>query len=163
MAVQIDTIKPTLKVPGTKRLKQKYDKLLSVLLQFCYQFQLAPLHHGAHARAGAADREGNQGRGLLTSTTLLNLSRLCHRNQQSTPPHVTKSARVELQSEQVRPWTKVFSRSSKGFKTTIVVGGRGSHSFPFQLNLSFSVHRTTQIDSCIRPGVAQVELLRERV
>jgi hypothetical protein len=26
-------------------------------------------------------------------------------------------------------------------------GGRGLHSFPFQLNLSSSVHRMTQIDS----------------
>ena len=41
---------------------------------------------------------------------------------------------------------------------TGLVGGRGSHSFPLQLNLSSSVHRITQMNSCRCPGVAQVEL-----
>jgi len=36
-AVQVDPIKPTLKPPGTKRLKQKYDKLLST---FAFNFKL---------------------------------------------------------------------------------------------------------------------------
>ena len=45
-AVQVDPIKPTLKAPGTKRSKLKYDNLLSILLQFCFQFQFAPLHGG---------------------------------------------------------------------------------------------------------------------
>ena len=36
--------------------------------------------------------------------------------------------------------------------------GRGLHSFPLQLNLSSSVHRVTQLDSRMCPGVAQVEL-----
>ena len=36
--------------------------------------------------------------------------------------------------------------------------GKGLHSFPFQLNLSSSVQRITQINSCMCPGVAQVEL-----
>ena len=45
-AVQVDPIKPTLKAPGLKRFKLKYDKSLSILLQFCFQIQLAPLHHG---------------------------------------------------------------------------------------------------------------------
>ena len=40
-AVQIDPIKPTLKVPGTERLKLKYDKPLSSLLQvFASNFKL---------------------------------------------------------------------------------------------------------------------------
>ena len=39
-----------------------------------------------------------------------------------------------------------------------VVLGRGSHSFPFQLNLSSSVHRITQLDSSMCAVVAQVEL-----
>ena len=39
-AVQVDPMRPTLKPPGTKRLKLKYDE---ILLQFCFQFQLAPL------------------------------------------------------------------------------------------------------------------------
>ena len=37
MAVQIDPIKPALKPPGTKRLKLKCDKRLSILLQFYFQ------------------------------------------------------------------------------------------------------------------------------
>jgi len=36
--------------------------------------------------------------------------------------------------------------------------GRGLHSFPFQINLSSSVHRITQINSLMCPGVAQLEL-----
>jgi len=31
-------MEPTLKAPGTKRLKLKYIKLLSMLLQFCLKF-----------------------------------------------------------------------------------------------------------------------------
>ena len=34
-AVQVDPIKPTLKAPGTKRFKVKYDKLLS---SFAFNF-----------------------------------------------------------------------------------------------------------------------------
>ena len=45
-AVRVDPMKPTLKAPGTKRLKLKYDQRLSILLQFWFQFQLAPLHIG---------------------------------------------------------------------------------------------------------------------
>ena len=41
-AVQVDPIKPTLKAPGTKRLKLKCDEPLSI----CFQFQLAPPHLG---------------------------------------------------------------------------------------------------------------------
>jgi hypothetical protein len=37
-AVQVEAIKPTLKAPGTKRLKLTCDQPLSVLLQFCFQF-----------------------------------------------------------------------------------------------------------------------------
>jgi len=35
--VQVDPIKPTLKAPGTKRLKLKYDELLS---NFAFDFNL---------------------------------------------------------------------------------------------------------------------------
>ena len=45
-AVQVEPMKPKLKPPGTKRLKLKCDSL-TILLQFCFQFQLAPLRHGA--------------------------------------------------------------------------------------------------------------------
>ena len=55
-AVQVDPIKPTLKPPGTKRLKLKYDKLLSMLLDFCFQIQLAALHHGRSAPRGGLPR-----------------------------------------------------------------------------------------------------------
>jgi len=44
--VQDDPIKPTLKAPGTKHSKLKHDHLLSILLQFRFQIQLAPLHYG---------------------------------------------------------------------------------------------------------------------
>ena len=43
MAVQVDPVKPVWKAPGTKRLKLKHAELLLILLQFCFQFQLAPL------------------------------------------------------------------------------------------------------------------------
>ena len=46
-AVQVGPITPMLKAPGTKRFKLKYEKLLSILLQFCFQHQLAPLDQGA--------------------------------------------------------------------------------------------------------------------
>jgi hypothetical protein len=36
--VHVDPIKPTLKTPGTKRLTLKYNRLLSILLQFCFNF-----------------------------------------------------------------------------------------------------------------------------
>jgi hypothetical protein len=45
-AVQVDPIKPTFKPPGIKLLKLKHDEMLSILLQFCFQIQLAPLQQG---------------------------------------------------------------------------------------------------------------------
>jgi len=51
-AVQVGPLKPTLKAPGTKLLKLKLDKLLSILTQFCFQIQLALLHRGSHRIAG---------------------------------------------------------------------------------------------------------------
>jgi hypothetical protein len=56
-AVQLDPIRRTLKAPGTKRLKLKCDKMLSILLQFCFQFQLAPLHLGHCALPLAAHKK----------------------------------------------------------------------------------------------------------
>jgi hypothetical protein len=38
-AVQVDPVKPTLKAPGTKRLKLKCDQLLSI---FAFKFNLGP-------------------------------------------------------------------------------------------------------------------------
>jgi len=54
-------MKPTLKAPGTKHLRLKYDTL-SILLQCCFQLQLAPLHQGPAAHRGP--QEG-PGRGVL--------------------------------------------------------------------------------------------------
>jgi len=58
-AVQVDPSKPTFKAPGTKRLKLKYDELLTILLRFRFQFQLAPLQQGAiDVTAGRATTAG---------------------------------------------------------------------------------------------------------
>jgi hypothetical protein len=43
--VQVDPIKPSLKAPGTGRLKLKYDK---TAFKVCFQSQLAPLHNGTY-------------------------------------------------------------------------------------------------------------------
>jgi hypothetical protein len=51
-ALQVDLMKPISKAPSNQRLKLKYDKMLSILLQFCFQFQLALPHPGA--RGGPA-------------------------------------------------------------------------------------------------------------
>ena len=53
-AVQVEPIKLTLEAPGIKRLKLKFDPLLSILLQFCFQIQLAPLQRGTVRGAGRA-------------------------------------------------------------------------------------------------------------
>jgi hypothetical protein len=44
--VQVEPLNPTLKAPRIKGLKLKCDKLLSILLKFCFQNQLAPLDSG---------------------------------------------------------------------------------------------------------------------
>ena len=41
--MQVDPVKPTLKPPRFKRLRLKYDKLLSNLLEFSFRIQLATL------------------------------------------------------------------------------------------------------------------------
>ena len=61
-AVQVDPIKPTLKAPGTQRLKLKYDNPLS---SFAFKFNLrrytqAPEHPRAHsATPSASSRQGS--------------------------------------------------------------------------------------------------------
>jgi len=69
-AVQVELIKLTLQAPGTKRLKLNYDRLLSILLQFCFQFEVVPLHQGRqgrdgvdtkHVRGGGVDGDVPQG------------------------------------------------------------------------------------------------------
>jgi len=54
-----------LKAPRTKRLRLKYDKLLSILRQFCVLFQLAPLH------LGLVDGYGNSTGGRRGQTVLV--------------------------------------------------------------------------------------------
>jgi hypothetical protein len=54
-ALQVEPITSTLKPPGMKLLRLKYDKLLSILLQFCFQIQLAPLHLGGGDRGVSAN------------------------------------------------------------------------------------------------------------
>ena len=65
--MQVDPFKFTLKAPGTERLKLKYYPRLSVLLQCCFQIQIAPLHEG-ELDADDADahcvRQRAAGRGL---------------------------------------------------------------------------------------------------
>jgi hypothetical protein len=51
--VQVDPIKPTLKAPGTERLKLKHDV---TTFNLCLQIQLAPLHQGGEV-AGVRDKE----------------------------------------------------------------------------------------------------------
>jgi hypothetical protein len=45
--VKVDPVNTMMKAPEIKRLKPQSDKLLSSLLQFCYQIQLAPLQRDA--------------------------------------------------------------------------------------------------------------------
>ena len=47
-AVQVEPMKLMLKPPGTKRLKLKYYKLLSILLHFCFQINLRRYSKGGH-------------------------------------------------------------------------------------------------------------------
>jgi hypothetical protein len=49
------------------------------------------------------------------------------------------------------------------FQSPVEVPGRGLHSFPFQLNLSWFVGHMPQLTPCICPDGAQVELYSERV
>ena len=90
--MQVDPTKPTLKPPGTKRLKLKCDALLSILLQFCFNFTAFKinLHHytkedmsqrgnGGFVSGTAATAPGPMGdlaggRGLHSFTFQLNVS-----------------------------------------------------------------------------------------
>jgi len=83
--VQIDPPKTTLKPPGTKRLKLKYDKLLSICFIFYFNFNLRRYTKefggdGGDGGGGFLEpgEHGAGGRGLRSSTFRLNLSRFCH-------------------------------------------------------------------------------------
>ena len=67
-AVQVEPIKPTLKAPGTKRLKLQYDVLLS---SFLFKFNL---RHYTTPPSSCASWQGL----VHSSTFQLNLSRFCH-------------------------------------------------------------------------------------
>jgi len=83
-AVQVDPIKPTLKAPGTKRLKLEYYKLLS---SFAFKFNLRRYSWGGGASSTArwspcptsstATGSPPWGRGLQKSTFQLNVSAFC--------------------------------------------------------------------------------------
>jgi hypothetical protein len=76
--VQVDLIKPTLKAPGTKRLKLEYDGLLS---DFAFKFNLRCYNKETTtdgADSGDVDDStdaGAAGMGLHSSTVQPNLSR----------------------------------------------------------------------------------------
>jgi hypothetical protein len=59
--VQLDPIKPTLKAAGSKRLKLKYDKLLSC---FAFKFNLRRYNWGATCRLREGDSREGEGQGL---------------------------------------------------------------------------------------------------
>jgi len=71
-AVQVEQMKPVLKVPGTssKRVKPKYDKLLS---NVAFKVNLR-----RYKTAKYGDEEDIEGRGLHSFTFQLNLSSFCH-------------------------------------------------------------------------------------
>jgi len=77
-AVQVDPIKPTLKAPGTKRLKVKCDESLS---NFAFNFNLRRYSvflylDRTHVATVSGTRSlWDMGRGLHSSTFQLNLSR----------------------------------------------------------------------------------------
>jgi hypothetical protein len=77
--VQVDPIKPSLKAPGIKRLKLKYDKPLS---NFAFKFNLR--RYTMVGRAVEADEplmdaglDSLSGRGLHSSTFRINVSIFC--------------------------------------------------------------------------------------
>jgi len=69
-AVQVDPMKPKMKPPGTKRLKLKWEILLSIS---AFKFNLRRYRAVRMLRLRRAGRAG--GRGLHSSTSQLNLSR----------------------------------------------------------------------------------------
>ena len=74
--MQVDPIKPTLKAPGSKRLKLDYDE---PLLNFAFKFNLRRCNEACMANPDIARATGGGkyliGRGLHSSTFQLNLSR----------------------------------------------------------------------------------------
>ena len=71
--MQVDPIKPTLKPPGTWRLKLGFYELLR---KFDFEFNMR--RYTKAAEAGLPTAQYNLGRGLHSSTSQLNLSRVRH-------------------------------------------------------------------------------------
>ena len=71
-AMQVDPMKPKLKLPGTKRLKPRCDTLLST---HAFNFSLRR-YTVAQAYTNYLMHGVTHGRGLHTSTSQLNLSRI---------------------------------------------------------------------------------------
>ena len=77
--MQVDPVKPTLKAPGTKRLKLKYDEPLS---NFAFKFNVrryaeVGLGVGLRVSGKAAAFMQKVGRGLHWSTFRHNVSAFC--------------------------------------------------------------------------------------
>jgi len=69
-AVQVDPIKPTLKLPRTKRLKLLYVNMLSSFgFKLCFQFQLAPLHRGLQQQSAEFEKLVKEARAVGTCGT----------------------------------------------------------------------------------------------
>ena len=67
--MQVDPITPKLKGPGSKRLKLKHDRLLSICYRFAFTFNLRRYTVALKRKMKKA-----LGRGLYSSTFQLNLS-----------------------------------------------------------------------------------------
>ena len=63
--MQVKLVKSKLKTPGTKRLKLKYDHLLSI---FAFNSNFAPLHGGACHVAAAGLRAARCGEAVQVDT-----------------------------------------------------------------------------------------------
>ena len=72
---------------------------------------------------------------------------------------LSETAQVEVKWDGCKPLPRSASHAAaKGSHGMGLPSSRGLHSFRFQLNLSSSVHRVSQLNSWMCPGVAQVEL-----
>jgi len=83
--VQVDPIKPTLKAPGAKRLKLKYEKLLSSCAFKSNLRRSTKAADPGKCFVPSRGLEGHPGRGLHSFTFQLNLSCLCAPRTQLDP------------------------------------------------------------------------------
>ena len=110
-------MKPMLKAPGTKRLKLKYDQLLSILLQFCFNFAFSfNLRRYMKAVMGVL-RTHQAGpehmfltRGLHSSTFRLDVSTFCGLRWVITEP---RTAQDELSVDECKPLVLTITTTLK--------------------------------------------------